>query len=252
MRALAFVIFAACAGAPTVPAAPAAPHYRTVHIDTLAPDKAAQFEGARRAWVAELHSHGASDQRGRFFEVVGVGFLTIRPFSKFADLDARGASRKAALANVPADALARYDKLSDESLAFPHASEVWEPDTDFAFGSLDETTAGAIEMIVEDVRPDTASEAAYLAAWNETKRALVDAHYPLSRVTFRPVYGSGRLVTMWLAKSRAELEAAPRPLDVVAKLRGDDRAKELAAALDGTVLRREVHAVIPRPDLSSP
>jgi hypothetical protein len=158
MRALAFVIFAACAGAPTVPAAPAAPHYRTVHIDTLAPDKAAQFEGARRAWVAELHSHGASDQRGRFFEVVGVGFLTIRPFSKFADLDARGASRKAALANVPADALARYDKLSDESLAFPHASEVWEPDTDFAFGSLDETTAGAIEMIVEDVRPDTASE----------------------------------------------------------------------------------------------
>src|SRR5258708_7233674 len=48
------------------------PRYRTVHIDTLAPGRAAEFEAARRDWVAVLHAAHATDHRGTYYEVDGV------------------------------------------------------------------------------------------------------------------------------------------------------------------------------------
>lgn len=237
MRFLA-ILLAACA-APHAPPTTPAKRY-TVHIDTLQPDKATQFEEARRAWVATLREHHATDQRGRFYEVKGVGFVTLRPLGTFAELDGRAAARKSALGGVPPESLKRYDEQSDAVLAFPHTSEVWEIDDDLGYApaanALDLATAGRIAMVVEEVRPDSASEAAYQRAWDARRRELIAAKYPLTRVTLRSVFGSGRLVTMWLAHSEAELAATPLP-----EPSGSD-----------VVVRREQQLVIPRPDLSSP
>lgn len=248
--------FVACTPPAVAPTNPPRMNRFTVHIDTLAPEKAAQFETARRDWVAVLRAHRATDLRGRFYEVRGVGFMTFRPLGSFGELDRRGSERKQALAAVPADKLAAYDRDSDSALAFPHASEIWEIDDDLAYappiGALDLATAGHIRMIVEETKPDTASEQAYQNAWNAAKQALVDARYPLTRVTLRSVFGAGRIVTCWLARSADELAAAPAVEAVIAQRLGEPRASELAAAREATVLRSEVRDVIPRPDLASP
>ena len=254
--AVAAVGVVACAPTAVAPTIPARASRFTVHIDTLAPDKAAQFEAARRDWVGVLRAHRATDLRGRFYEVKGIGFLTLRPFANFADLDRRGPERKQALAAVPPDKLAAYDRDSDSALAYPHASEIWELDEDLAYapeiGALDLTTAGYMRMIVEEMKPDTASEAAYQAAWTATRQALVAAKYPLTRVTLRSVYGAGRTITCWLARSPDELAAAPAVGTVVVDKLGEAKAAEIDAAMRETVIHADVREVIPRPDLASP
>src|SRR5690349_11759579 len=90
LTACAVLSLAACAPSPkSAPRAAEAPRYRTVHIDTLAPEKAAQFEAARREWVEELRRAHASDLRGLFLQVDRDRFYTIRPFATFASLDTR-------------------------------------------------------------------------------------------------------------------------------------------------------------------
>ena len=232
------------------------PRYRVVHIDTLAPEKATQFEAARRAFVVELRRTGASDLRGRFFQVVGVGFLTLRTLARFGELDERGPAVARAMQGVPAEARERYDRLSDEALVFPHASEVWVVDEDLGYApagaALTETSAGAARLVIEETRPDTASEERYGAVWEEIKRALGKTRYPLARIAYRSVYGGGRLVTMWLAGSPGELAAAPTVEAALTGELGAARCAELLAAWDACVLRREMHELVPRPDLSSP
>jgi serine/threonine protein kinase len=233
----------------------AQPAYLTVHIDTLAPEHRAEFEAARREWVAVLHRAHATDQRGTFYEVADVGFVTMRPFATFADLDARAADRKRALAAVPAEALQRYDARSDAALGFPHYSEIWQRDDDLGYapraGALDEQAANAIEMIVEDVKADSASEREYDATWREIRAALEAAQYPLTRITYETVYGSGRVVTLWLAPSSAALTATSVEAALCAQL-GDVRAAALLARRDAIVLHREQHRVSRRDDLSVP
>ena len=257
MLRLAFlvIVIASCTRAtaplPTTPRAA----YVTVHVDTLAPEHRAEFEAARREWVALLRGAHATDLRGTFYEVADVGFMTMRPLAKFADLDARGAERKRAVAAVPAEAMQRYDTRSDAVLAFPHHSEIWERDDDLAYappaGALDERTAGAIEMIVEDIKADSASESEYEATWREIRAALEAAHYPLTRITYETVFGSGRVVTLWLAPSPAALATT----SVEAALRtqlGDEKSAALLERYNAVVLHREQHQVIRRDDLSSP
>jgi hypothetical protein len=226
-----------------------------VHIDTLPAAKRAEFEAARREWVGVLHAAHASDQRGTFFEVPDIGFVTLRPFGTFTDLDARGPARKRALVNVPAEALDRYDARSDAVLAFPHHSEIWQRDPDLGYvpaeGALDEQTAGAIEMIIEDVKADTAAEREYDATWREIAAALAAAHYPLTRITFETVYGSGHVVTWWLAPSASALAAASLEATLRAQL-GPAKAKTLLARRAAVVLRSEHHAMLRRDELSSP
>jgi hypothetical protein len=261
---LSAVLVSACAGGTT--ASPAArtsaatassdaPRYRTVHIDTVAPEKLAQFADARRAWLDEVRRAGAKDPRGVFLQVGADRFYTLRPFARFAELDTRREEATAALARVPKAAEGTYDRLSDESLVFPHASEIWRVDGDFGYappaGPRDETTAACGRLVLEDTRPDPASEEAYAHAWDEVKRALTEARYPLTRVTFHSTYGTGRLVTFWLARSKDELEAAPSVVAAVAAVRGRPKAEELMRAMDRAVVHREVHDVTRRGDLSS-
>jgi hypothetical protein len=246
----AVVVVAACTHA-----APIRPSYVTVHVDTLTPDRFAEFEDARREWVGVLRAAGATDQRGTFFEVAGIGFVTMRPFARFGELDPRGAERTRALAHVSADALERYTDRSDAALAFPHRSEIWQRDDDLGYapahGALDERTAGAIELVIEDVKADAASEREYDAVWTAMRDALARASFPLTRVTYGSVYGSGRVVTLWLASSAGVLASASLERALRDAL-GEQQAAALLARRDAVVLRVERHAARRRDDLSSP
>jgi hypothetical protein len=259
MRVLLAVFLLGCA-APAVPraaqtTAATAPKYRAVHIDTLAPDKFAQFVEARKAWVAEMRRANTSDRRGTFLQVDEQGFYTIRPLGRFGELDGRGEEIARALAPLH-EAEERYDRASDESLVFPHASEIWRVDPDLGYapaaGAVNETSAACGRMIVEEPRPDPGSEKRYEDAWGETKGALAEARYPLTRLTFRSVFGSGRIVSLWLAPSADVLRDAPSVEAAIARVRGEGKAKEMAAATDAAIVRRETHGVVVRADLSSP
>jgi hypothetical protein len=64
------------------------------------------------------------------------------------------------------------------------------------------------------------------------------------------VYGAGRLVTFWLARSKEELAAAPSVRDAVAGVLGRSKADALAAETDGAIVRRETFEGTRRGDLS--
>jgi hypothetical protein len=235
--------------------APARARYRSVHIDTLDPDKVAQFIDARRAWVEELRRDDATDGRGVFLEVPSAKrFITVRAFSSFTSLDTRGAVIKASLARVPKEAGERYDHLSDTALVFPHTSEIWELDDDLSYvpraGALDEATAACGSLVIEDVRPSPSFEEAYDKARHEINAALAQASYPLTRLTFETRYGAGHVWSLILAASREALDAQPHEVDVVARILGAARAHELDATLSAAVQAREVQAFTVRHDLT--
>src|SRR5689334_7577580 len=102
MRPVLLLVFLGCAASPapraTHTTAAPAPRYRVVHIDTLAPEKAASFVDARKAWVAELVRAKTSDGRGTFLQVDERSFYTIRPLARFGELDTRGEEIERALA----------------------------------------------------------------------------------------------------------------------------------------------------------
>jgi hypothetical protein len=231
-------------------------HYRSVHIDTLAPDKLGQFEGGRRAWVAELRRANVSDGRGVFLQVEGNRFYTVRSFATFGSFDTRVATINAALARVPKEAAERYRRDSDESLVFPHLSEIWEVDDELSFvpaeGALTETTAAVGSLVVDDVRPDPGSEERYRKAHAEINLALAAIRYPLTRRSFDCVFGAGHLTTLVLAPSKEALEAAPTLEAAVARARGPARAAELTAAIASSVERSEAHSLVVRRDLTWP
>jgi hypothetical protein len=259
MRALPLVFLLGCAAAPA-PRAPEStaatlPKYRVVHVDTLDPEKAASFMEARKDWVAELRRAGTSDRRGTFLEVDGRSFYTVRPLERFGDLDGRGAEIARALEKLK-EAQKRYDDKSDAALVYPHRNEIWRVDDDLGYapatGALNETTAACGRMIIEEPRADPVSEKRYEDAWAETRRALVEARYPLTRVTFGSVFGAGKLVSLWLAPSPEALRNAETVDAAVARVRGEARAKELAEATQGALVGHETHEVVRRADLTSP
>ncbi|CAN5260686.1 hypothetical protein BH09MYX1_BH09MYX1_17630 [soil metagenome] len=158
--ALAFVALTACAGENAAVVAPegAGGHYLAVHIDSLSDGKAAQFEDARKKWVAEMAKRGTSDARGLFLQTDSNRFYTVRPFARFAELDARADRVARALASVPKDARDEYDHRSDEVLVFPHASEIWELDDELGYAptanalALEHAACGL--LVIEELRPD--------------------------------------------------------------------------------------------------
>lgn len=257
---------AAPATAPTVQAAASVPQpvtrveaagpYRSVHIDTLAPDKVARFEAGRRAWVAELRRAGVTDGRGVFLQVDGDRFFNLRPFATFASFDTRVDAINADLARVPKEAAERYDKESDESLVFPHTSEIWKVDDDLSFtpaqGALTESTAAVGTLIIDAVRPDPASEDRYWKAHGEINRALAEAKYPLTLRAFRCLYGSGHLTTLVLAPSREALDAAPTIEAAVATVRGALRAADLTMAVQSATVWTAKHPLVVRHDMTFP
>jgi hypothetical protein len=257
MRAVStsIVIVAACGGTHRAADAPApADVYLSVHEDHLAPDKVAQFVEARRAWVAELERANASDGRGVFVQVGDDAMFTMRRFTRFADFDTRNAAIDRSLAKVPKAAADAYDRGADTSLVFPHTSEIWKLDPDLSYApaahALDEATAGAGWIVLDDVKPDPDDEDAYGQAVAAEDQALAAARYPLTRLGFRTTFGAGHVITLWLAPSVAARDAAPAPEDAVAAALGADRAKALEARVAGALVHRERRPLIVRHDLT--
>ncbi|MGO8996379.1 MAG: hypothetical protein ACLQVI_23950 [Polyangiaceae bacterium] len=228
--------------------------YLSVHIDTVSPGLLGQFVDGRREWLAQLRRYGATDGRGVFLQVGDSTFYTVRRFSTFGSFDTRGEAIEKSLAAVPKEAGERYDHLADTSLVYPHTSEVWERVSDLSYapaaGPLDERTACCGRLVIEDVRPDPASERAFSDATTAIDTALAEAHYPLTRTTYRTVFGAGHVLTLWLAPSREALDALPSVQDAVATVRGAARAAELTASIDSAVAHRETARLVVRHDMT--
>jgi hypothetical protein len=255
------IVAAAQTAALAAPAtvAPPAP-YRAIHIDTLVPEKRAQFEAARKEWVTELRRVGASDWRGLFLEVGQDRFYSVRPLEAFASLDPKpsepGAAQKPDEPEPSEAAGKRYDDLSDDALAYPHTSEIWRPAKSLGYappsGVVTEQTAECGTLLIEDLRADTTSMTRYRNAVHEVLAALGEAHYPLTRIAYATAYGAGHLYTFLLAPSRAALAAAPKIEEVLTQARGAAKAKEILADIDAVVIRRETLPVTIRRDLTVP
>ncbi len=241
----------------TPPAAVAV--YRAIHLDTVLPSKRGSFEDARKEWVSELHRVGASDWRGVFLEVGTDRFYSVRPPDRFGSLDPEpsvpGAPAVSPSPQPSEAAEKRYDEISDASLAFPHTSEIWRADDPLSYlpvaGALTELTAAGGTFTIEDVRADTDSVHRYRAAVREVVAALKEAHYPLTRLAYRTTYGAGHQYTLLLGATPEAFAGAPTVEDVLARERGRAKAKELLAAIDAAVVRRDILPLKVRRDLTA-
>ncbi|HEY8206625.1 MAG TPA: hypothetical protein VIG99_04020 [Myxococcaceae bacterium] len=213
-------LFGACAGGPA-PILELVPFHearlRAVHLDTLDPAHHEEFVAARQEWLAALAAEGRPpDGRGLFLELSDHRIWSLRPLRSMVDLEKR---REPDDGERLKPARKRYDDRSDAALRPPHHNEIWarEPDLDFPGEdpALDEVSAGASRVVVEQLLPSPPHGDDYEAAWAEVKAALQARRYPLRRVSYWSRYGSGKLITLWLAHSGEELKATPPPEELV-------------------------------------
>ena len=228
--------------------------YVAVHVDHLQAGKLQSFADARRVWLDVLSRHATTDGRGLFLQTGDSGFLSLRPLATIGDLDRQASLSRAALASVDPLDLRKYDGASDALLAPPHRNEIWRYDEDLSFGTADPieafTAAAWGKMTVEEIDPTPAGEA-YDKAWKEIREALVAQSYPLVRVSYWSRYGSGDLVSFWLAKSQRQFLETASVEATVATALGAEAADALFVRLKKTVLASDSIDVIPRLDLSS-
>jgi hypothetical protein len=237
----------------TTPAFDGSAKYRAVHIDTLDPKLQHVFEDARANWLKVLIEHHTTDGRGYFLQRDGSTLITLRSFNSFTEYDALRAFRADVGARIGPDgdkAGQLYD-AGDVAITSPHNSEVWlrldaldyrAPGT-----ALNEYTAGYMRMVVEQVHSD-----AYEAAWKEIRAALATAKYPIGRISFFSMLGSGRQISLWLASDRAAFQAAGSPQAAVAKVLGEKKSEALFAQLAAACSSVQGSELIPRPELKSP
>lgn len=214
---------------------------RRVHIDNLDPAKIGQFEQARKDWVAWIAAHHVADPWGGTFLQVGDStFLTLQSFTTWAELDAKPPD------TLDPKARKLYHERSDDALVPPHHNEIWvrQPALDYAATN---DPAGSGTITYELVKFDDT----YEKAWAEIQKELVAAKYPVSRMTFFDQYGSGKLVSLWLAPTKAAFSAAPTIDQVLEKRLGKAKAAALLARWRGAVVTRETQDLIVRADLSN-
>jgi hypothetical protein len=228
--------------------------YAVIHVDHLRPGALKPFVQARRRWLDVLSRRETTDGRGLFVQTGDSGFLSVRPVSSLGEVDRQASLVDGALSRV--DPLDRrgYDDASDALLVPPHRSEIWRFDQGLSYGTLDPvaslTGAAWGKMTVEEIDPTPAGRA-YEEAWQEVHAALVAQSYPLVRVSYWSRYGTGNLVSFWLAQSqRAFLETMPVEAAVAAAI-GQEAADAVFARMRATVLASDSIDVIPRVDLSS-
>jgi hypothetical protein len=229
----------------------AEPRRRKVHFDNLAPAKVAQYERARREWLAWVIDHKVVDPWGGYFLQIGTTtFLTVRPFTSFAELDPPSGPQP------PIDPVvqARYNERSDEGLVAPHMTEIWvrQPELDYQPAKPVNETRGVGRIVMEQVRMVASGADDYFDAWTAIHAELVAARYPIARVAYFSQYGSGRYVSLWIAPTKQAYAAAPSIDRVLEQRLGRDRATALLARWRGAVIDRQELDLIARPDLSNP
>ncbi len=227
--------------------------FRAVHVDTLDPKLQHVFEEARAGWLKVLALHHTSDGRGFFLQKAGNTFLTLRSFNSFCEYDALRSFRAAVgerLGPEGENAGKQYDR-GDVALLSPHNSEVWSRLDGLDYPGqgprVDEYTAGYMRMVTEQVTSDD-----YESAWKDIRSALSQARYPLGRVTFFSSLGSGKHISLWLARSRAAFDGAGTPEQAVARVLGAAKAAALFAKLKAACSDVQVAEVVSRPELASP
>ena len=184
---------------------------RLVHVDHVDPLKATQFEEARRellaAYAARSLNEGPTtvietkDDEGR------PEFLSVRPFGAYAEIDKLN-DAAAARALALGKELDRLDAMTHATLVPPHANEIWLLHEDLSYapaGAPREGEATAARIVEEVVAPAATGE--YEKAVKGIVEMLGRVKSPVARLGFTSSYGTGEYVTLWLARSPAELEA---------------------------------------------
>ena len=217
-----------------------------VHVDTIDPSRLAQYESARVRWVAALRARHESDRRGLYLKIGTHTYYSVVTFGRWRELDEIGAQRRKTTARMGA-AADEYGRLCDETLVYPHTSEIWSEEPALSYLPTGRRLTDAVELVIEDIKPT----ADYEAAWKPIAAALAQARYPVERRSYFSAYGSGRVLSFWLAPSRAVLEAAPTLPQALASVVGAERAEALLAAWRACVLGTEQLAVEPKPEMTS-
>ena len=217
-----------------------------VHVDTIIPDKLQQYADARRNWVTALRQHGLSDRRGDYLQIGEHTFYSVEPFRRWREIDEL-ADERGRVDDKMGAATRQYDRLCDDALAFPHASEIWNEEPTLGYSPSHRPLSDALTVVVEDVDP----RADYEAAWKPIAEALTQARYPLERRTFFAHFGSGRYWSFWLASSRALVTAAPPIEQVLATQLGSERAAELMRAWRAVIVRTQTLDVAVDPAMSA-
>jgi len=222
------------------------PNRLLVHVDTLDPEKLAQFEQARVQFVSVLRARHKSDRRGLYIKVGTNTYWSVTSFARWRELEQIGDER-AKVTRALARESEAYDKLCDETLVFPHASELWREEPALSYVPTGRRLTDAVQLVIEDVKPT----ADYEAAWKPIAAALAQAKFPVERRTFFSSYGSGRTLSFWLASSPAVLKAAPTLQQVLTSVVGEERAQALLAAWRACVLSSQTLEVEAKPEMSS-
>jgi hypothetical protein len=244
----------ALGGCATVHAsAPEKPRRLAVHIDTIDPGSLQRFVDARLKYVGYLREHGASDLRGTYLQIGEHTFYLVYYFQGWGDLTRHGEEQARRLKNVDEKVEQEYHRDCDESLVFPHLNELWSERKELELGAPSPTAlidAEVGELVIESVKPTMEDQ--YSDTWPIIKAALEQAKYPLARVTYWANYGSGRMMSFWLAPSQAVLKAAPPLAQALAVAVGEERAAELLQKWRECVVATETHPVTVRHDMASP
>lgn len=204
-----------------------------VHVDNINAAKVAQFEAARARFVEQLGKRGLDDHRGHYFKVGATTFFSLAPMEDFAGLHALISQRRAAVAKM-AGTVEEYDRLSDEGLVFPHANEIWSARPDLAYLPTGLSLDHAVDLVVEQLHPMCDAG----ALWKPVAQALTQAHYPLERRTYFSAYGTGKMLSFWLAP---DVHAPPDGTleDAVAQAAGTEQAAALLRGVASCVIHSQ-------------
>lgn len=221
---------------------------RLVHVDHVDPARAAQFEDARRQLLAAYATRGLREGTTTLLETKDdegrPEFLSLRPFGPYAEIDRLNDAAAARAAAIGKD-LDRLDAMTHATLVPPHANEIWLLHPELSYvpaGAPGEADATAARLTIEEVAP-TATDG-YEAAVKGVTAALAQAKIPVTRLAFTSSYGTGAYVTVWLARSAADLEAL-----------GGGSQPEVARALEkerGATVKSTTRVAFVRRELSSP
>lgn len=227
--------------------------YVRVHVDRMPAAKMKQFADARRDWVAFVADKKLFDPWwGTFLEWQGHGFMSLRPFKSLAELERP--SPAAPKDEAYRAAVDRYTEQSDESLIFPHTSQIWAVVPDLSYQPEQAATTLFVPcsgtLSIDTVAP-MRDEDAYEESWKKVHDALRKVHYPLTHVMYSTRYGDGRMMSMWLAGSAKAFERAPSLDKAVAEALGAPAAAELLATLRQSITASDSAALTCRPDLST-